>query len=298
MPEHLVPMMATARPGCPRGSATGRSRSSGTAYARSPTSQPGRLRLESRNLNDDHRRATRSCAGCSRTSACARRCSTGRSSRSTRRHEAELRAPAAADAPQLRERRAPARGEPPGRVRDLRPAVPRRALADRAAVHRAPRGARGARARRAARGECPPRHRGRGPRLLDATREQGLEGVVAKRLDSHYEPGRRSGAWLKIKNTLRQELVIGGWVPGEGRRSDRIGALLMGYRRGSGVRVRRTRRDRLHRADARRARRASSGRCAARVPRSRRGADSRAGRCSSSRAWWRRSSSASGRVTA
>jgi bifunctional non-homologous end joining protein LigD len=74
---------------------------------------------------------------------------------------------------------------------------------------------------------------GEGSRLLEATREQGLEGVVAKRLDSRYEPGRRSGAWLKIKNTLRQELVIGGWVPGEGRRSDRIGALLMGYRRGS-----------------------------------------------------------------
>jgi bifunctional non-homologous end joining protein LigD len=75
----------------------------------------------------------------------------------------------------------------------------------------------------------PAAHRGAGAQLLDATREQGLEGVIAKRLDSHYEPGRRSGAWLKIKNTLRQELVIGGWIPGEGRRSDRIGALLVGY---------------------------------------------------------------------
>jgi bifunctional non-homologous end joining protein LigD len=70
---------------------------------------------------------------------------------------------------------------------------------------------------------------GSGARLLEATRDQGLEGVIAKRLDSHYEPGRRSGAWLKIKNTLRQELVIGGWIPGEGRRSERIGALLVGY---------------------------------------------------------------------
>jgi bifunctional non-homologous end joining protein LigD len=70
---------------------------------------------------------------------------------------------------------------------------------------------------------------GGGERLLEATKAQGLEGVVAKRLDSRYEPGRRSGAWLKVKNTLRQELVIGGWVPGEGRRSKRIGALLMGY---------------------------------------------------------------------
>jgi bifunctional non-homologous end joining protein LigD len=75
----------------------------------------------------------------------------------------------------------------------------------------------------------PAAHPGGGRRLLEATRTQGLEGVVAKRLDSCYEAGRRTGAWLKIKNTLRQELVIGGWVPGEGRRAERIGALLMGY---------------------------------------------------------------------
>ena len=72
-------------------------------------------------------------------------------------------------------------------------------------------------------------HRDAGKRLLEATASQGLEGVVAKRLDSHYEPGRRTGAWLKIKHVQRQELVIGGWIPGEGRRARRIGALLMGY---------------------------------------------------------------------
>jgi bifunctional non-homologous end joining protein LigD len=77
----------------------------------------------------------------------------------------------------------------------------------------------------------PASHPGEGKRLLEATRSQGLEGVVAKRLDSRYEPGRRSGAWVKVKNTLRQELVIGGWIPGEGKRRDRIGALLMGYYR-------------------------------------------------------------------
>jgi bifunctional non-homologous end joining protein LigD len=71
---------------------------------------------------------------------------------------------------------------------------------------------------------------GGGAELLAATREQGLEGIVAKRADSPYEPGRRSGAWRKIKNTNRQELVIGGWLPGEGRRQDRIGALLVGLR--------------------------------------------------------------------
>jgi bifunctional non-homologous end joining protein LigD len=75
----------------------------------------------------------------------------------------------------------------------------------------------------------PAAHPGAGTRLLEATREQGLEGVMAKRLDSRYEAGRRTGAWVKIKHTLRQELVIGGWIPGEGRRTERIGALLMGY---------------------------------------------------------------------
>ena len=72
-------------------------------------------------------------------------------------------------------------------------------------------------------------HAGDGERLLEATRAQGLEGIVAKRLDSRYEPGRRGGAWLKIKHTRRQELVIAGWLPGEGRRQERVGALLMGH---------------------------------------------------------------------
>jgi bifunctional non-homologous end joining protein LigD len=75
----------------------------------------------------------------------------------------------------------------------------------------------------------PAYHAGEGAALLDASARQGLEGVMAKRLDSPYEPGRRPGTWLKVKNTRRQELVIGGWLPGEGRRQGRIGALLMGY---------------------------------------------------------------------
>jgi bifunctional non-homologous end joining protein LigD len=75
----------------------------------------------------------------------------------------------------------------------------------------------------------PAYHEGHGDALLQASAQQGLEGIVAKRLDSPYEPGKRNGTWLKIKNTRRQELVIGGWLPGEGRRQGRIGALLMGY---------------------------------------------------------------------
>src|SRR4051794_22292760 len=70
---------------------------------------------------------------------------------------------------------------------------------------------------------------GSGKALPQATAEKGLEGRVAKRLDSRYEPGKRGGAWLKIKNKASQELVIGGWEPGEGRRRDRIGALLVGF---------------------------------------------------------------------
>jgi bifunctional non-homologous end joining protein LigD len=69
---------------------------------------------------------------------------------------------------------------------------------------------------------------GHGRELLAASAEQRLEGIVAKRLDSLYEPGRRSGAWLKIKTVGRQEFVVGGWVPGKGRRSSTIGALLLG----------------------------------------------------------------------
>ncbi|MCW3064106.1 MAG: ligase [Solirubrobacterales bacterium] len=72
-------------------------------------------------------------------------------------------------------------------------------------------------------------HVGEGRAFFEATKQQGLEGIVAKRLDSFYEPGRRSGAWIKIKHVTRQEFVIGGWMPGEGRRRGRVGALLVGY---------------------------------------------------------------------
>ncbi len=77
--------------------------------------------------------------------------------------------------------------------------------------------------------QVPGAHLGAGRSLFEATRERGLEGLIAKRLGSCYEPGRRSGAWQKIKHRANQELVIGGWLPGEGRRARRIGALLVGY---------------------------------------------------------------------
>ncbi len=77
--------------------------------------------------------------------------------------------------------------------------------------------------------QIPAYHRGDGNALLTLSRERGLEGLVAKRLDSRYLPGRRSRAWLKVKNVRSQELVIGGWLPGQGRREDMIGAILVGY---------------------------------------------------------------------
>ncbi len=63
---------------------------------------------------------------------------------------------------------------------------------------------------------------------IEASRRLGLEGVMAKRHDSSYSPGRRSRAWLKIKHHLTQEVVIGGWRPGKGRRERQVGSLLMG----------------------------------------------------------------------
>ena len=77
--------------------------------------------------------------------------------------------------------------------------------------------------------QTPAYHAGEGRELLAAAAEQRLEGVVAKRLASPYRPGKRTDEWLKIKNVNRQELVIGGWLPGKGNRAGRLGALLMGY---------------------------------------------------------------------
>jgi bifunctional non-homologous end joining protein LigD len=77
--------------------------------------------------------------------------------------------------------------------------------------------------------QTPPASSEDGDAALATSRELGLEGIVAKRVDSVYEPGRRSSAWRKIKHDLRQEFVVGGWTPGKGWREGRVGALLLGY---------------------------------------------------------------------
>ncbi len=76
---------------------------------------------------------------------------------------------------------------------------------------------------------------GNGRALLAASVEQRLEGIVAKRLDSTYRPGQRGGSWIKIKTRGEQEFVIAGWLPGKGRRSDTIGALLLGVHEPDGA---------------------------------------------------------------
>jgi bifunctional non-homologous end joining protein LigD len=73
-----------------------------------------------------------------------------------------------------------------------------------------------------------PEHHLDGMALLEASRARGLEGVVAKRLDSPYSAGKRSNAWRKIKNRAGQEVVIGGWTTGNRGRATTFGALLVG----------------------------------------------------------------------
>jgi bifunctional non-homologous end joining protein LigD len=68
---------------------------------------------------------------------------------------------------------------------------------------------------------------GEGLAFMEAARDRGLEGIVAKLRRSPYEPGRRTPAWLKLKIRPEQELVVGGWTPGEGNARD-LGAVAVG----------------------------------------------------------------------
>ncbi|PSL51574.1 bifunctional non-homologous end joining protein LigD [Saccharothrix carnea] len=75
-----------------------------------------------------------------------------------------------------------------------------------------------------------------GADVLSVAEDYGLEGVVAKRVTSRYEPGRRSTAWVKVPLVRTQEVLIGGWRPGDGRRAGTIGSLLLGVRSDDGLR--------------------------------------------------------------
>lgn len=67
-----------------------------------------------------------------------------------------------------------------------------------------------------------------GEQVLRTAAANGMEGVVAKRRTSIYRPGRRSPDWIKTKTHRTQEVVIGGWIPGQGNRRDLFGSLLLG----------------------------------------------------------------------
>ncbi len=77
--------------------------------------------------------------------------------------------------------------------------------------------------------QVPPYYRGDGNELLAAVADKGMEGLMAKRLGSSYEIGRRSANWRKLKIRPRQELVVGGFTEGEGGRRGTLGALVLGY---------------------------------------------------------------------
>ncbi len=77
---------------------------------------------------------------------------------------------------------------------------------------------------------------GAGPAMFTAARRLGLEGIMAKRLDSTYQPGMRSHDWLKIKIRLGQEFVIGGWTPMKEKQETILGSILVGYYEGDALR--------------------------------------------------------------
>ncbi|MGB9377299.1 MAG: non-homologous end-joining DNA ligase [Mycobacteriales bacterium] len=83
--------------------------------------------------------------------------------------------------------------------------------------------------------QTPPYFPGGGADVLRASQDQQLEGVMAKRLDSPYRPGKRTDAWRKVKNVRAQEVVIAGWRPGKGRRAGGIGSLLLGLPTADGL---------------------------------------------------------------
>ena len=81
----------------------------------------------------------------------------------------------------------------------------------------------------------PPPLPGDGPEAMEHARKQRWEGVIAKKRDSTYQPGRRSSSWIKDKIWNTQEVVIGGWREGTGGRTSRIGALMLGIPEGDGL---------------------------------------------------------------
>ena len=78
----------------------------------------------------------------------------------------------------------------------------------------------------------PEAHDGSLQEALETSTELGLEGIVAKRLDGRYRPGKRSGDWMKVKHERHQEVVVIGWRHGKGNRADTVGSLLLAVPKG------------------------------------------------------------------
>ena len=72
-----------------------------------------------------------------------------------------------------------------------------------------------------------------GEALFEAAKEQELEGIVAKKIESKYHSGRRTRDWLKVKTQGRQEFLVAGYTKGQGRRADRFGSLVLAVRGGA-----------------------------------------------------------------
>ncbi len=71
-----------------------------------------------------------------------------------------------------------------------------------------------------------------GDALFEAAKEQGLEGIVSKKIESRYQLGKRTRDWLKVKATGRQEFLVAGYTKGQGRRAGRFGSLVLAVRKG------------------------------------------------------------------
>jgi len=84
--------------------------------------------------------------------------------------------------------------------------------------------------------QVPPAFEGDLQAALQSSRTLRLEGVMAKKRNSTYASGRRSRAWVKLKHSNHQEVVIAGWQPGKGRRASSVGSLLLGVPSGDGLR--------------------------------------------------------------
>ena len=307
MPPRLEPMLATPLAEPPTGD--------GWAYEikwdgiRALSYVAGdSLKLSARR-GADHTPRYPELAGVPRGAGRPRRDPRRRDRRLRRRGPAALSAAAAADGPLHRGDDPPPRGRDASHLRRLRRALARRRVAARAARTRSGASDSTRSSSTAPNWRAPRNHVGDGAALWDLVQERDLEGIVAKRLGSPYRPGKRSREWAKVRNRRGQELVIGGWMPGEGSRGGRVGSLLVGHYVDEQARLRGRRRHRLHPGHARRADQAAE---AARAPRlavrARRGPEGqvraarprprrRAG-LGRARSWSPRSSSPSGRTRA